>query len=212
MSLNEIKEKMRSGAIYDPADAELLPYQLSRINRVNAYNRIPATPKGLKKREKLLKELFGEAGEGCYIEPPFYANLGGSNVKLGKYVYANFHLTLVDDGEIIIGDHVMIGPNVTIATACHPVSPVLRKNGLQYNLPVTVGSNVWIGSGAVILPGVIIGENAIIGAGSVVTKAIPANVIAVGNPCRVLREITEEDLRTYDKGKPISAEILSKYR
>lgn len=212
MSLTEMKEKMHAGEIYDPMDTELSVYQLACIERVNEYNKTPATADGLKARAELLKEMFAEIGEGCYIEPPFHANLGGSSVTFGKCVYANFNLTLVDDGEITVGDFTMFGPNVTIATACHPVSPALRRHGLQYNLPVKIGNNVWVGAGAIILPGVTIGENSIIGAGSVVTKDIPANVVAVGNPCRILREITEEDLRRYNRGKAIPDDILSQYR
>lgn len=191
MPIEETIRKMHSREIYDPADRELMEYQLSLIERVNAFNAIPATADGLQRRAALIKELFATAGGNCYIEPPFHANFGGSNVHLGDNFYANFNLTLVDDGEIIIGDSVMIGPNVTIATACHPASPALRKRGLQYNLPVKIGNNVWIGAGAIVLPGVTVGDNSIIGAGSVVTRDVPANVVAVGNPCRILKEIEE---------------------
>ena len=118
-------------------------------------------------------------------------------------MYANFHLTLVDDGHIFIGDRTMIGPNVTIVTGTHPVSPALRERGIQYNADVHIGKNVWLGAGAIVLPGVTIGDNSVIGAGAVVSRDIPANVVAVGVPCRVLREIGEHDLRYYDKDKPI---------
>ena len=141
----------------------------------------------------MLSEMFAEIGEGCYIEPPFYANWGGKHVHFGKKVYANFHLTLVDDTHIYVGDHTLLAPNVTIATAAHPIDPTLREKGYQYNLPVHIGRNCWIGAGAVILPGVSIGDNTVVGAGSVVTKDLPSNVVAVGNPCRVMREIREED-------------------
>lgn len=152
---------------------------------------------------ELLPQMFAEAGEGTYIQPPFYANWGGKHVHLGKNVYANFHLTLVDDGHIFIGDRTMIGPNVTIVTGTHPVSPALRERGIQYNADVHIGKNVWLGAGAIVLPGVTIGDNSVIGAGAVVSRDIPANVVAVGVPCRVLREIGEHDLRYYDKDKPI---------
>lgn len=212
MSLEAIFEKMHSGKIYDPTDDELMAYQETLIEKVNQYNLTPATPEGLAQREAMLKEMFGAIGEGSYVEPPFHANMGASHVKVGKMFYANFNLTLVDDTYITIGNNVMVGPNVTIATACHPVNPALRRYGLQYNLPVTIGNDVWIGSGAMIMPGVTIGDGCIIGAGSVVTRDIPANTIAVGNPCRVLREITAEDEKTYNHGVPVPQEIQEKYR
>ncbi len=212
MALDEIFEKMHSGKIYDPNDEELMEYQETLIERVNQYNQTPATPEGLKKREEMLKEMFAEIGEGSYIEPPFHSNLGGRHVHAGKRFYSNFNLTLVDDTHIFIGDNVLIAPNVTIATACHPTSPTLRREALQYNLPVFIGNNVWIGSGALIMPGTKIGDNSIIGAGSVVTHDIPENVIAAGNPCRILREITEEDEKFYNHGVPIPEEMLEKYK
>lgn len=151
----------------------------------------------------LLKKMFAEFGEGCYIEPPLFANWGGRHVHFGKNVYANFHLTLVDDGHIYVGDGVMLGPNVTIATAGHPIDPTLRAEGLQYNADVYIQRNVWIGAGAIILPGIHIGENSVIGAGSMVTHDIPANVVAVGNPCRVLRAISQKDKEFYFKNRRI---------
>ena len=127
----------------------------------------------------------------------------GKHVYLGDYFYANFNLTIIDDGEVHIGDLTMIGPNVTISTAAHPIHPGLRRLAAQYNKPVTVKRNVWIGAGCIILPGVTIWENSVIGAGSVVSRDIPANVVAFGTPCRVVRPIDEKDLTTYDHGKPI---------
>ncbi len=207
MSLNDVRQKMLSGEIYDPADKELAPFQLERIEMIHQFNATPSTPEGMKKRNELVKSMFNEIGEGCYIEPPMYANLGCWNVKFGKCVYANFHLTLVDDGEITVGDYTLFGPNVTVATAAHPFNHDLRSLGYQYNLPVHIGKNCWIGAGALIMPGVSIGDNTVIGAGSVVTKDVPSNVIAFGNPCRVYREITEEDMKTYDHGVPIPDEM-----
>ena len=125
-------------------------------------------------------------------------------------VYANFNLTLVDDTDIFVGDSVMFGPNVTVATAGHPINPDLRRDVAQYNIPVHIGNNVWIGANSVILPGITIGDNSVIGAGSVVTKDIPANVVAVGNPCKVLREIGDHDKEYYYKTKKIDWEALKK--
>ena len=160
-------------------------------------------PSQQKEKQELMKKMFAELGEGCYLETPFYANWGGKHVHLGKGVYANFHLTLVDDTHIYLDDYVMIGPNVTICTATHPIDPTLRQQQIQYNKPVHLHKNVWVGANVMIMPGVTIGENSIIGAGSVVTKDIPANVVAFGNPCVVYREINENDKKFYDGNKMI---------
>jgi galactoside O-acetyltransferase len=129
-------------------------------------------------------------------------------VHFGKGVYANFNLTMVDDTHIYVGDYTMFGPNVTVATAGHPINPELRSKAYQYNMPVHIGKNCWLGAGVVVLPGVTIGDNTVIGAGSIVTKDIPSNVVAVGNPCKVLREIGEHDRVFYYKDKRIDEEIL----
>ena len=180
---------MHSGEIYDGADAEIIREQTACLERQYEYNMTrPSQPE---KRQALLKEMFAEIGDGCYIEPPLHANWGGKFVHLGNNVYANFGLTLVDDTHIYIGDRTKLGPNVVIATAGHPIDPRLRMQGLQFNKSVHIGKNCWLGAGALVMPGVTIGDNTIIGAGSVVTHDIPANVVAVGNPCRVLRSIDE---------------------
>ncbi len=158
------------------------------------------------KRSEILRQVLAECGENCYIEPPFYANWG-CNLHVGKNFYANFHLTAVDDTDIFIGDSVMIGPNVTLATAGHPIAPELREQVYQFNQPVRIGNRVWIGAGVVILPGVTVGDDSVIGAGSVVTKDIPSGVVAVGNPCRVLREIDERDYTFYWRDRKIGFEV-----
>ncbi|MBR2441999.1 MAG: sugar O-acetyltransferase [Clostridia bacterium] len=193
----DIREKMHSGKIYDPFDEEVFKEQTQRLNMLSAYN--STTPFEAEKRQALLKEMFAELGEGCYIEPPFRSNFGGKHVHFGKKVYANFNLTLVDDTHIYVGDYTMMAPNVILATATHPISPALREKGYQYNLPIHIGKNCWLGAGVIVLPGVTIGDNTVVGAGSVVTKDLPANVVAVGNPCRVLRPITEQDDIYYRK-------------
>ncbi|EPI3549671.1 sugar O-acetyltransferase [Vibrio vulnificus] len=159
-------------------------------------------PSEMEKRTAILRDLLADVGENCYIEPPLRANWG-KHTHLGSNVYANFNLTLVDDTHIYIGNSVMIAPNVTIATAGHPIDPELRRKVAQFNIPVHIKDNVWIGANSVVLPGVTIGENSVIGAGSVVTKDIPANVVAVGNPCRVLRPIGEHDKRYFYRDKVI---------
>ncbi|MDD3831510.1 MAG: sugar O-acetyltransferase [Clostridia bacterium] len=185
-------EKMEKGLIYDCTDSEVLNLQTQCVSNMSEYNTL-----GLNQQERmaqLLSEMFARVGKDTCILPPFYANWGGAHVHLGERVFANYNLTLVDDGNIYIGDYTMIGPNVTIATASHPILPNARMKGLQYNVDVHIGNNVWIGSNAVILPGVHIGDNTVIGAGSVVTRDIPSNVIAVGNPCKVLRIIDTEGI------------------
>ena len=147
--------------------------------------------------------MFAEIGDGCYIEPPLHANWGGHHVHFGKGVYANFNLTLVDDTHIYVGDYTLFGPNCVIATASHPIDPVLRQEAYQYNLPVHIGKNCWLGAGVIVCPGVTIGDNTIIGAGSVVTKDIPSGVVAFGNPCRVHREVNERDKEYYYKDRKI---------
>lgn len=199
--MNNMKEsdKLHTTELYDPADADTMAEQQLCLERLYDYN--ATRPGEVCKRETLLRSMFAEIGDGCYIEPPLRANWGGRHVHFGKNVYANFNLTLVDDTHIYVGDNVMFGPNVTVATAGHPIEPTLRRRGLQYNAPVRIGANVWIGAGAVILPGVTVGENTVIGAGSVVTHDIPSGVVAVGNPCRVLREIGERDREYYFRDK-----------
>ncbi len=198
------REKMHTGDLYLPGDDDIMIEQLQCLNRLYDFNQ--TRPIELKKRDEMLKEMFAEIGENCYIEPPLHANWGGKHVHFGKSVYANFNLTLVDDTHIYVGDYVLFGPNVTVATAGHPIEPNLREQTYQYNFPVHIGKNCWIGAGAVIVPGVTIGENTVIGAGSVVTKDIPSNVVAVGNPCKVLREINDYDKEYYFKNRKIEIE------
>ena len=194
-------ERMEAGLIYKPGEKEIMEKQEPYLDKLWAFNQLK--PSQSKEKEAYMKEVFAECGDNCYIELPFHANWGGSNVHFGDWVYANFNLTIVDDGHVYVGDKVMFGPNVTIATANHPIEPGLRDRMLQYNKDVHIENNVWIGANTVIVPGVTIGENAVIGAGSVVTKDIPANVVAVGNPCRVLREIGEHDREYFYKDEKI---------
>ena len=194
------KERMKSGKIYFCTDEELAKEQLRRLDRLYDFNQ--TRPSEMPKRMALLKEILAEVGENCYVEPPLHANWG-CHTHFGNNVYANFNLTLVDDTDLYVGDSVLFGPNVVVAVAGHPVDPDLRRKVAQFNLPVHIGNNVWIGAGAIILPGITIGDNSVIGAGSVVTKDIPANVVAVGNPCRVLREIGEHDREYYWRDRKI---------
>lgn len=190
--MKRMKEKMHTGELYLPGDEEIIKEQFDCLELLYDYN--ATRPKEQEKREKLLKRMFAEIGDGCYIEPPLHANFGGRHVHFGKNVYANFNLTLVDDTHIYVGDYTMIGPNVTIATAGHPLLPDLREKGYQYNKSVRIGNNCWLGAGVIVVPGITIGDNVVIGAGSIVTKDVPSNVVAVGNPCRILRNIDEEEI------------------
>lgn len=198
----DMNEKLHSGVLYLPDDDDIIELQEKCLEKLYDFNM--TRPREMEKRNAMLKDMFAEIGEDCYIEPPFYANWGGHHVHFGNRVYANFNLTLVDDTHIYVGDCTMFAPNVTVATAGHPIAPCLRKYGIQYNASVHIGKNCWIGAGALIMPGVTIGDNTVIGAGSVVTKDIPSNVVAVGNPCRVMREINEQDMITYFKGRKIN--------
>ena len=199
--MSQMKERMHTGDLYLSGDQEIMEWQTKCLDRLYDFNM--TRPTEGKKRESMLKEMFAEIGEGCYIEPPFHANFGGAHVHFGKNIYANFNLTLVDDTHIYVGDYTMFGPNVTVATAGHPILPELREKMYQYNFPVHIGKNCWIGTGVVIVPGITIGDNVVIGAGSVVTKDLPSNVVAVGNPCRVLREVNERDKKYYFKDRKI---------
>ena len=198
----DMNEKLHSGVLYLPDDDDIINLQEKCLEKLYEFNM--TRPREMEKRSAMLKDMFAEIGEECYIEPPLHANWGGHHVHFGNRVYANFNLTLVDDTHIYVGDCTMFAPNVTVATAGHPIAPCLRKYGIQYNAPVRIGKNCWIGAGALIMPGVTIGDNTVIGAGSVVTKDIPSNVVAVGNPCRVMREINEQDMITYFKGRKIN--------
>ena len=200
------KEKMHSGDLYLAGNEEIMAEQLLCLEKLYDFNM--TRPHEQKKREEMLKSMFAELGEGCYIEPPFHANWGGKHCHFGKFVYANFNLTLVDDTHIYVGDYTLIGPNVTIASAGHPILPELREKQYQYNMPVHIGKNCWIGAGVIIVPGITVGDNSVIGAGSVVTKDIPANVVAVGNPCKVLREINDHDKEYYFKNRKIDYDNL----
>ncbi len=196
------KEKLHAKTLYLPTDKEVMAEQALCLEKLYDYN--STRPLETQKREQLLKEMFAEIGEGCYIEPPLHSNFGGKHVHFGKNVYANFNLTLVDDTHIYVGDYTMFAPNVVLATAGHPILPELRKKGYQYNMPIHIGKNCWLGAGVIVLPGISIGDNTVVGAGSVVTKDLPPNVVAVGNPCKVLRQINQHDKEYFFKDKQIN--------
>lgn len=183
-------ERMEQGLLYDPCDEEIMSEQRIYQDRLWEFNQLK--PSDIAEKTAYLKKNFAQCGDECYIELPFHANWGGHHVHFGTGVYANSNLTLVDDGHIYVGNRVMFGPNVTVATANHPLEAELREKGLQYNRDVKIGDNTWLGAGVIIVPGVSIGKNVVVGAGSVVTKDIPDDVLAVGNPARVIRKIGED--------------------
>ena len=188
-------QRMVAGLLYNPSDEEILRMQAPYRERLWAFNQL--SPSHVEEKTAYMKETFAECGDHCYLESPFYANWGGKHVHFGSGIYANSNLTLVDDGHIYVGDRVMFGPNVTIVTAAHPIDPSLRRQETQFNRDVHIGENVWFGAGVIVLPGVTIGKNSVIGAGSVVTRDVPENSLAFGNPCRVHRQIGERDREFY---------------
>ena len=207
--MNKVEEILNSGKLYkvwEVTDEEGKYYEY--LQMMEEYNSAGYTPDGEEKKKKILKEVFAEAGEGAYIQAPYHAMWGGHHGHLGKNVYVNFNATFVDDAQIYIGDGTMIAPNVTIIAASHPMSPKLRAEGYGCNKPVYIGKNVWIASNVTVLPGIHIGDNSVIGAGSVVTKDVPANVFAAGNPAKIIRLITDDDNLYYDHGKLISENII----
>lgn len=204
--MENMRDKLHTGELYLPNDETIVKEQNQCLERLYAFNR--TSPADTETYRRLLKEMFAEIGENCYIQPPFYANFGGAHVHFGSNIYANFNLTFVDDTHIYVGDYTMFGPNVTIASAGHPICPELRKQGYQYNMAVHIGKNCWIGAGVIILPGITIGDNVVVGAGSVVTKDLPSDVVAVGNPCRILRKVDERDREYYFKNRKIDPELF----
>ena len=168
--------------------------RLENKKRIYKYNNLP--PEAEKEQDALIKEILGKTGENVHIEAPFHCDYG-YNIEVGENFFANYNLTVLDVGKVRIGKNAQIAPNVSIYTAGHPIHPDSRNSGYEYGIEVTIGDNVWIGGNVCIMPGVTVGDNVVIGAGSVVTKDIPDSVIAVGNPCRVVRTITDDDRDFY---------------
>lgn len=190
------KERMLSGLPYKAWLDNLKEEREQCKEKIYELNMLP--PKDRKNIPDLLKNLFGKTGVNPWLEPPFHCDYGW-NIEVGDYFFANYNLTILDVGKVTIGDNAQIAPNVSIYTAGHPLHPDSRNSGYEYGIPITIGDNVWIGGNVVILPGVTIGNNVVIGAGSVVNKDIPDNMLAAGNPCKIIREITEEDRKFYYK-------------
>ena len=181
------KELMLSGLLYSAEDMLLLKELNATKDVIHRYNAL--IPSQEEEKKAILRELLGHIGDDCIcINQPFYCDYG-KQISVGRHFFANFNFTVLDEAPVTIGDNCFIGPNVSIYTACHSTDPVERNSRKEWAEPVTIGDNVWIGGSVTILPGVTIGSNTTIGAGSVVTKDIPDNVVAAGNPCRVIRKL-----------------------
>jgi len=206
-----LKEQMETGKVYvefghssqEDKDYEQVIEEQRQIAKELCFDYNNTRPMDVEGKDAILTKLLGSRGKSVWMEAPIHFAYG-SNTYMGDHIYANFNLTIVDDGECHIGNYVMFAPNVVISTTGHPIHPSMRDKGAQFSLPVVIKDHVWIGSNVTIMPGVTIGENSVIGAGSVVTKDIPANVVAAGVPCKVMREITDEDLIYVRRGVKIN--------
>ena len=197
------KERMLANLPYKAWLDGLSEERAENAKRVYEYNNLP--PERWNERPALLKRILGKTGESINIQPPFHCDYG-YNIEVGENFFANYNLIILDVAKVRIGNNVQIAPNVAIYTAGHPVHPESRNSGYEYGIDITIGDNVWLGGNVCIMPGVKIGNNAVIGGGSVVTKDIPDNVIAVGNPCRIIREITEADRDYYFRDRKFDVE------
>ena len=190
------KENMLSGKPYKAFGEELSSERQATKELIFDYNNL--RPSEGHKQKEILKKILGFLGNDFYIEPPFRCDYG-YNISVGENFYSNYNCTILDCAKVTIGDNVMFAPNVSLFTAGHPVHFEARNAFIEYAFPINIGDNVWIGGGAIVNPGITIGDNVVIGSGSVVTKDVASNSIAVGNPCRVIREITNEDKKYYFK-------------
>ena len=197
------KDRMLEGLPYKVWLDGLKEEQLENKKKIYEFNH--CKPDESVKMDKILRDILGKAGESLRIEPPFRCDYG-KNIEVGDNFFANYNCTILDVGKVIIGNNVMFAPNVSLYTAGHPIHPDSRNSGYEYGIGITIGNNVWLGGNVVVNPGVHIGNNVVIGSGSVVTKDIPDNVIAVGNPCKIIREITEEDRKYYYKNYEFDVE------
>lgn len=192
------KERMLANLPYKAWMDGLSEERLENKKKIFRFNNLD--PENRAEKDKLLKEILGKTGVYVNIEAPFHCDYG-YNIEVGENFFANYNFVVLDVGKVRIGDNAQIAPNVSIYTAGHPIHPDSRNSGYEYGIDITIGDNVWIGGNSCIMPGVTIGNNVVIGAGSVVTKDLPDNVIAVGNPCRIVREITEDDRHYYFKDR-----------
>lgn len=197
------KDRMLAGLPYKAWLDGLGEERIENKKKIYEYN--CCRPEEGAKIDNLIRDILGKAGVKVNIEAPFHCDYG-KNIEVGDYFFANYNCTILDVGKVVIGDNVQFAPNVSLYTAGHPIHPDSRNSGYEYGIGITIGDNVWLGGNVVVNPGVHIGNNAVIGSGSVVTKDIPDNVIAVGNPCRIVRKITEEDRKYYYKNYEFDVE------
>jgi acetyltransferase-like isoleucine patch superfamily enzyme len=197
------KERMLRGLPYKAWLDGLAEERMDNKMKIYEYNN--CLPNNKEKLDRIIREILGKVGKSINIEAPFHCDYG-KNIEVGDNFFANYNCTILDVGKVIIGNNVQFAPNVAIYTAGHPVHPDSRNSGYEYGIEITIGDNVWIGGNTVVNPGVHIGNNVVIGSGSVVTKDIPDNMIAAGNPCHVIREITEEDRKYYFKNLEFDVE------
>ena len=190
------KNRMLAGLPYKAWLDGLSEERMENKLKIYEYNLL--SPNETEKMNKLIKDILGKTDDNVFIEQPFHCDYG-KNIEVGNNFFANYNCTILDVGKVIIGNNVQFAPNVSLYTAGHPIHPDSRNSGYEYGIGVTIGDNVWLGGNVIVNPGIHIGNNVVIGSGSVVTKDIPDNVIAVGNPCKVIREITEEDRKYYYK-------------
>lgn len=198
------EERMKAGMLYNAAKDGLFEKRMEAKKKLFKFNN--ADPVNWEASMEQLKNILGKTGEKIYIEPPFRCDYG-ENIEVGENFYANYNLVILDICKVKIGDNAFIAPNVAIYTAGHPLDPKIRNAEYEYGAPITIGNNCWIGGNTVILPGVTIGDNVVIGAGSVVTKDIPDNAVAVGNPCKIVKNINDVNPRQYFKDKLIDDEL-----
>ena len=197
------QERMEAGLPYKPWLDGLAEARQTAKEKIYAFNNTP--PQSQEQSMSILKELFSRTGEDFWIEAPFHCDYG-YHIEVGEHFYANYNLTILDAGWVRIGDNCMIAPNVSIFTAGHPIHPQARNSGYEYGFDITIGHNVWIGGGAILLPGVTVGNNVVIAAGSVVGRDLPDNVVAAGNPCRPIRTIQSEERDCYFRDRPFDME------
>lgn len=197
------KERMLANLPYKAWMDGLSEERMENKKKIYKYNNLD--PEDVAGKDKLIKEILGKTGNTVCIESPFHCDYG-YNIEVGENFFANYNLVILDVAKVKIGDNAQIAPNVAIYTAGHPIHPDSRNSGYEYGIDITIGDNVWIGGNTCIMPGVTIGNNVVIGGGSVVTKDLPDNVIAVGNPCRIVRKITEEDRDYYFKDRKFDVE------
>lgn len=190
------KDRMLAGLPYKAWLDGLSEERMENKKKIYEFNH--CKPDEREKLDKLIRDILGKSGEGIHIEAPFHCDYG-KNIEVGDNFFANYNCIILDVGKVTIGNNVQFAPNVSLYTAGHPIHPDSRNSGYEYGIGITIGNNVWLGGNVVINPGIHVGNNVVIGSGSVVTKDIPDNAIAVGNPCKVIREITEEDRKYYYK-------------